>query len=328
MGGITLFIFGGVAEMSREPPSAKSEFFVAIAGPIVSILIALVCLAATAFGSQAMPQSVAAVIGYLGLINAVVVAFNLIPAFPLDGGRVLRSILWHVKGDLRWATRIASSLGSAFGTALIILGLMSLLAGNVIGAVWQFLIGVFLRNAAQMSFQQVLVRRILEGEPVSRFMQSEPITVDPSLRVEELVEDYIYRFHHKLFPVTDNGKLVGCVTTRDVQKVPRDQWSTTAVAAIAGECDQAITTRSDADAMEALTKLIHSGASRMMVVDAGRLVGMLSLKDLMQFIALKVDLEDDESAAPSNLTSQPSGQRRESRIPEESASSAGCRLTR
>ncbi|MCA9124859.1 MAG: site-2 protease family protein [Planctomycetales bacterium] len=293
MRSITLFIFGGVAEMSEAPPSAKSEFYVAIAGPIVSIFIAVGCLALGVFSGDVMPESAAAVIAYLGMINGVLVVFNMIPAFPLDGGRVLRSILWHIKGNLRWATRISSSLGSAFGLALIVFGLMNLLTGNVIGAIWQALIGMFLRNAAQSSYQQVLVRQALEGEPVSRFMEPNVVTVDPSLSVEELVESYVYRLHHKMFPVTDNGRLLGCVTTRDVQNVPRNEWATTTVASISRECENDNTIAPASDAMQALAKMSQAGVSRMMVVDNEHLVGLLSLSDLLKFIALKVELEED-----------------------------------
>jgi len=291
MGGITLFIFGGVAELTKEPPSPKAEFFVAIAGPIVSIIIAAVCFAVTWFNQSLLPATVVLVIAYLALINAVVVAFNLIPAFPLDGGRILRSILWYLKGNLRWATRISSAMGSAFGLFLIILALINLLAGALLAALWQFLIGMFLRNAAQMSYQQVIVRRALEGEPVSRFMKTNVITVDSSLTLDQLVENYIYRFHHKMFPVTDREKLVGCVTTRDVQRIERQHWHQTEVGQIAGKCEQDNTITPDTDAMEALTQFSHSGASRMMVVSNGVLVGMLALKDLMQFISLKVELD-------------------------------------
>ncbi len=304
MRGITLFIFGGVAEMSEEPPSAKSEFFVAIAGPIVSVFIAAGCFLIGATGGQVMPASVAAVIWYLGMINSVIIAFNLIPAFPLDGGRVLRSILWHYKGNLRWATRIASSLGSGFGMVLIILGLMNLLAGNLLGAVWQFLIGMFLRNAAQMSYQQVLVRRALEGEPVSRFMQSDVVTVDPTLSVGELVENYVYRFHHKMFPVTEHGRLLGCVTTREVQNVPRNEWSTTTVARVLSECGKDNTLPPTSDAMEAISKMNQLGVSRLLIVDGERLAGLLSLKDLMKFIALKVELEESDEANGDTLPRQ------------------------
>jgi len=293
MRGITLFIFGGVAEMSKEPPSAKAEFYVAIAGPIVSILIAGGCLAIGVVSGHAMPGAVAAVVWYLGMMNGVLVAFNMIPAFPLDGGRVLRSILWHVKGNLRWATRISSTIGSGFGLLLIGFGLLNLLTGNVIGAIWQVMIGMFLRNAAQMSYQQVLVRRALEGEPVSRFMQPDVVTVDPSLSIEELVENYIYRLHHKMFPVADNGRLIGCVTTRDVQHVSRDEWSTTTVADISHRCDPDNTIAPASDAMEALSQMSRNGAHRLMVVEGDKLAGLLSLSDLVKFMSLKVELEDD-----------------------------------
>ncbi len=313
MRGITLFIFGGVAEMSEEPPSAKSEFYVAIAGPIVSIFIAVACLAVGAAGGQWMPTSFSAVVWYLGMMNGVLVAFNMIPAFPLDGGRVLRSILWHVKGNLRWATKISSSLGSGFGLVLIIMGLMNLLAGNVIGAVWQFLIGMFLRNAAQGSYQQVLVRRALEGEPVSRFMQPDVVTVDPTLSVDKFVEDYVYRLHHKMFPVTDNGRLIGCVTTRNVQQVPRNEWATTTVAHISRECEPENTIAPQSDAIQALTKMSQAGVSRMMVVEEDRLVGLLSLSDLMKFISLKMELEDGDATGfdtlPEPMRSKTTGRR-------------------
>lgn len=300
MRGITLFIFGGVAEMTKEPPSAKAEFFVAIAGPIVSVLVSAACFAIAMFSGPAMPPSVSAVIWYLATINAVVVVFNLIPAFPLDGGRVLRSILWHFTGNLRWATKVASSLGSAFGVFLIVFGFLNLLAGNLIGALWQILIGMFLRNAAQMSYQQVLVRRALEGEPVSRFMNRDVITVPASLPLDRLIEDFVYRHHHKMYPVTAGDQLIGCVTTRQVQQVPREQWHETTVGDVVERCGEDSKTTPNADAMEALTKLSRNEASRMLVVSDGQLAGILSLKDLMKFISLKVELEGDQSSVRVN----------------------------
>lgn len=286
--------------MTKEPPSAKAEFFVAIAGPIVSVLIAAAGFAFALFGGGAIPPPTAAVIWYLATINTVIVVFNMIPAFPLDGGRVLRSILWHVKGNLRWATKISSALGAAFGLVSMIFGLFSLLAGNLIGALWQVLIGMFLRRAAQMSYQQVLIRRALEGEPVSRFMNRELITIPPSLTLNRLVEDFVYRHHHKMYPVTQDGQLIGCVTTRLIQQVPRDRWQETTVQEIAQRCDEASTTTPDTDAMDALAQLSQNEVSRMLVVSDGQIEGMLSLRDLMKFIALKVELEGDEyrHAAP------------------------------
>ena len=162
-------------------------------------------------------QPISGVLGYLSLINALLAAFNLLPAFPLDGGRILRSILWGVKQDLQWATRISAGIGSAFGILLIFLGILSVLRGNVIGGLWWFLIGLFLRGAAQMSYQQLLVRRALEGEHISRFMTRNPVTVPPTITVAELVENYVLHHHFKMFPVVDDGRIVGCVTTRDIK---------------------------------------------------------------------------------------------------------------
>lgn len=295
---ITLFIFGGVAELSQEPPSAKAEFFVAIAGPIVSVLVGIGCYAAAVNVEELFATSVVGVLWYLGIINGVVVVFNMIPAFPLDGGRVLRSILWHVQGSLRWATRITSSIGSGFGLVLILLGVLNFVGGNFVGGMWQFLIGMFLRGAAQMSYQQVLIRRALEGEPIDRFMQTEVVSVSPSTTIRQLVEDYVYRHHHKMYPVTDQQRLVGCVTTRDIQKVPRDEWEHRTVGDVLAPCANENTTEPSADAMQTLSRMNQDSVSRMMVVRNDRLEGIVSLKDLLKFISLKVELEDDRSSLP------------------------------
>lgn len=297
MKGITLFIFGGVAEMGAEPPSARAEFKVAIAGPIVSLtLAAIFILIGTAGGLLGLPTPVTGVIGYLGWINGILVAFNMIPAFPLDGGRVLRSALWAWRKDLRRATRISSQIGAGFGLALIVLGILSLIRGNFIGGFWWILIGMFLRNAAQMSYQQVLMRRLLEGEPVRRFMHADPITVPPTTNVADFVEDYIYRHHHKLFPVTENGSIEGCVSTRRVKELPRDRWNETTVRDIAEACTERNTIAADADAMEAFSRLHQNDSSRLIVLDGESLVGILTLKDLLQFVGLKVELEDSDGA--------------------------------
>lgn len=293
MRGITLFIFGGVAEMTDEPPSAKAEFWVAIAGPIASLAIA-----AAFFGLAAGtpgPEAVAGVIGYLATINVVLAVFNLIPAFPLDGGRILRSALWHWRGDLRWATKVTSTIGSGFGTLLIVLGVVLLVTGGseaFVSAMWMGLIGLFLRGAAQSSYQQLLLRRTLEGEPVSRFMQTQPVVVPRHLSVEELVSEYVYRYHFKLFPVVDGDRLVGCVTTRQIKELPREEWGRTSVGVLVEGCSKDNSIAPGADAMQALSRMSGGRVSRLMVVDdAGRLVGILSLKDLLEFLSLKIELE-------------------------------------
>ncbi len=292
MRGITLFIFGGVAEMGDEPPSAKAEFLVAIAGPIVSVALAGVMFAAfLAANAAGASDPVRGVLGYLGWINAILVAFNMIPAFPLDGGRVLRAILWHTRGDLRWATRVTSTIGGIFGLALIAVGIVTALAGNIIGGIWWVVLGLFLRSAAGMSYQQLLLRRALEGEPVSRFMRANPVTVPPDLTLERLVREVAYTHHHKMYPVVEGGRLLGCITINDIKQIPRDRWETSTVGDALTACTGDNTVSPGEDAMMALSRLRRTGASRLMVVENGSLAGILSLKDLMAFLAMKVDLE-------------------------------------
>jgi Zn-dependent protease/CBS domain-containing protein len=291
MRGITLFIFGGVAQMEKEPPSPRAEFMMAIVGPISSILIGLFFYAVYTLGQDAWSRPVNGVVLYLAIINGFLAGFNLIPAFPLDGGRVLRSILWKAKNNLRWATRVSSWIGSAFGILLIVLGVFSFLRGNIIGGMWWFVIGLFLRSAASTSYQQLLIRRALEGEPVRRFMSPDPITVPSTLPVRQLVEDYVYKFHHKMFPVVDDGNLLGCVTTRGIKEVPRGEWDLKKTGDLVAGCREN-SIEAGADAMQALSKMSRNRSGRLMVVENTRLVGVLSLKDLLQFISLRVELED------------------------------------
>jgi len=200
--GITLFLFGGVAEMKKEPPSPRAEFMMAIAGPLSSILLAAVFyMIAQITQNAGWSEAVYGVIKYLAWINGILAVFNLVPAFPLDGGRVLRAALWGWKKDLKWATRIAAGFGSGFGLFLILMGILQFFGGNFIGGMWWFFIGMFVRSAAKMSYSQLLVRKALQGETVGRFMKKEPVTVPPSTTVEELVEDFIYRHQFKILTV-------------------------------------------------------------------------------------------------------------------------------
>ena len=293
---ITLFIFGGVAEMEAEPERPAVEFWVAIAGPIVSFLVGLGCwllLQAAAGAGVGVP--VLGVLGYLATINIILAVFNLVPAFPLDGGRILRAILWYWKGSLRWATRISSSIGGGFGILLIALGVYRVLIGDFIGGMWWFLIGLFVRFAAQMSYQQVLMREALRGVPVRRIMAADPITVPSGITIAQLIDDYVYRHHHSMFPVADNGRLVGCVSMHDIKRLPRDRWSSTTVAEIMQPCTEATAIGPEMDAMEVLRLMSRSGNSRLLVTEGERLVGIVTLRDLMNFLNVKLNLEEAET---------------------------------
>jgi Zn-dependent protease/predicted transcriptional regulator len=292
--GITLFVFGGVSEMTEEPQSPGIEFSMAFAGPLSSFVLAGIFYLVFLPLRESAPLPVHAVLGYLSYINVLLGFFNLLPAFPLDGGRVLRSILWHTKGNLRWATRVASRIGSAFGIGMIALGVISFLAGNIIGGIWWFLIGMFLRNASQMSYRQLLMKRALEGEQVDHLMKPELVTIGPSVTLAQLMDDYIYKYPYKMFPVVEEGRLAGVVTIDRLREVPRQEWDSRTVKEIAAVCTEGNTIDPDADATRALEKMNRTGSSRLMVVDHGKLVGILALRDLLGFLSKKMDFEAAE----------------------------------
>ncbi|MDH5296397.1 MAG: site-2 protease family protein, partial [Nitrospirota bacterium] len=204
---ITLFIFGGVAHMDKEPPNATSEFRMAIAGPVASLLLSVGFYGAQTLGHlQGLPLPMLAVLGYLGFINLVLAVFNLFPAFPLDGGRMFRAMLWHWKGDLRWATQLASRIGSGFGFLLMILGVLNILHGRPLNGLWFCVLGLFLDRAASASYDHLLVRQTFEGEPIRRFMTTHVVTVRPDLSIREFVEQYVYRHLHDVFPVVNHAR--------------------------------------------------------------------------------------------------------------------------
>jgi Zn-dependent protease/CBS domain-containing protein len=292
MKGITLFVFGGVAEMGGEPQAAGVEFWMAIAGPLTSVFIGAVAYAIYRGTAGVWPVPVTGVLHYLGWINWMLAAFNLIPAFPLDGGRVLRSALWHYQRDLGRATRIASNIGQIFGAMLMALGVVELFFGGFVSAVWWFILGMFLRNAAQQSYQQMMIQGALKDEPVSRFMNTHPVTVPPNISVEDLVQDYVYRFHHKMFPVvTDSSHLAGCISTEEVKEIPREEWRQHSVQELMRPCSVDNTISADTNAVSALTKMQQTGRSRLLVVDRDRLLAIVALRDLLDFLKLKLDVE-------------------------------------
>ena len=292
MKGITLFIFGGVAEMSEEPPSARAEFFTAIIGPVSSLVIAAAFYGLLHAGESAgLPMAINGVLFYLAWVNVILALFNLLPAFPLDGGRVFRSALWLWKKDLHWATMVSSRVGSAFGVLFIAWGLWEIIQGNFIGGLWQAMIGLFLRGAARSSYQQVVARHALSGLKVSRFMTPNPVSIPPEITLQAFVEEYLYRTHHQIYPVVRGGELVGCLTVRSLKDVPRGEWFRRTVGELATGCDEATVIGADTDAMAALSVMNETGNSRLLVIENGRLVGIVTLKDLMEVLALRMEME-------------------------------------
>ncbi len=304
MKGITLFIFGGVSEMDGEPPSAKAEFWMAIAGPISSVILGGLFYGLWAICHVAGASTAASTVClWLALINVILAAFNLIPGFPLDGGRVLRSALWYWRDNLRWATRVAAQIGGGFGLLLMLLGAFRFISSDAIGGIWYFLIGMFLRMAAKQSYQQIVLRQALSGESVAHFMSSEPLTVPPVLNVRRLVEEYLYRHHFRMYPVVEDGKLLGYVGAEQVKDLLPAQWNTYTVGDILEPARAENTISAQADAMEAMERMSRSGISRLLVVEGDQLAGIITLKDLLKLLSLKVELGDATAPADDRGTS-------------------------
>ena len=297
--GITLFIFGGVSQLEDEPPTAASEFFMAVVGPLASVAIGAVCLIIRLAGSPlGWPRGLLALVGFLAFINFMLAAFNSLPAFPLDGGRVLRSILWGITQDLRLATSIAVQIGSAFGLGLIILGVFLLFRANPVSGIWLMVIGFFLRQAAAGSLRMVIMRQHLEGDKVERFMTRDVVTVPQDMSVQEFVDGYVFRHRFSYYPVVDqSGLLVGLLSARAPRDVPRELWADTRVAAVMRPAAESVILDPGADAVDALSALRTRDEHRAVVVFNGRPVGIVSLRDLLRFLALKIDLEPRRRSA-------------------------------
>lgn len=296
--GITLWLFGGVAEMADEPPSAKSELLIAIAGPIVSFALGAAFWGLAPLLRMLGLVEVATVSGYLGDVNVILAVFNLLPAFPLDGGRVARAALWAKNDDLLASTRVTAKIGAGFGAAFIGVGVLMAITGNLFGGLWLGLIGLFLRGAAKGSYNALVTRRWLADTPVARFMTKDPVTVPTTLPVPELVERHIYTSHHRLYPVVDDGRLQGCVLTRDVAALPRDAWARHTVGDVMRPVSPATVIDAATSANEALRRMNEGDQARLAVADDGALVGVLSLKDLLDYLAVRSELEHGAPPPP------------------------------
>jgi Zn-dependent protease/CBS domain-containing protein len=282
--GITLHIFGGVSELSREPDRPQSELAIAIIGPLTSFAIAAAVLLLGAL--VPVGAVVGAVMQYLALVNVVVGVFNLVPGFPLDGGRVLRAALWKTKGDLAWATRIASGAGSIFGLVLMGLGVWRALGGEFLGGLWFVVIGLFLRQASTASYQQLMIRRALGGRTVADVMAREVVHVAPELTVETLVNDYFWRHHVSSFPVVDDGRPLGLIGIRDLGRLPRERWPESHVREVMRPLTDTLVASPQESLWLALEKVSRNGIGRLAVVDRGRLAGYLSVKDIMHVLTV------------------------------------------
>ena len=290
--GITLFVFGGVAEMKDEPKTPKIEFLMAIAGPITSLFLSLLFGGLYQAASAVYaPVPIVAVLGYLGAINLILAIFNMIPAFPTDGGRVLRAILWWIKGDILWATRTASRISVFFAMFIIFMGFISIIQGNVVGGIWWILIGSFLFSVANSSYQSLMIKQSFAGQSVKDYMKIDLIAVPSHIMLQEFVDEYLYRYNHKMFPVTKEGKISGLITLNALKLIPQEKWREMQVIEIMQKATKDNTLPMTMSIHEAMLTMNESGMGRMLVEENGNIVGIITLKDLMEFFALKIQLE-------------------------------------
>ena len=296
---ITLFVFGGVSELEREPDTPATELLIAIAGPAMSALLgfAFSWLGTTLAGSNFAdglledPQAAMAGLGpgatlflWLGPINFMLAFFNLIPGFPLDGGRVLRAMLWRISGDLGSATRWASNAGRAFAWGLMGLGVLQAVGNNLMQGVWLLLIGWFLNNAARQSYTQLLVRQAFEDLIVGNLMRTHFEVVDSDVTIEEFVNDFLLRSAQSAWPVVELGRAIGLINFEDARSIGENLRGTQTVRDVMSPIDECL--RPDVAGHEALRALTASEEDPLPVMEGHEIVGLLHKADIARWLAL------------------------------------------
>jgi Zn-dependent protease len=282
--GITLWLFGGVAQSNGRFPSPGAEFRIAVAGPLVSLGLGLGFALLAIAG---LPSAVEGVAAWLGYINLALLVFNLIPALPLDGGRLLRAALWRARGDLAWATQVASGVGQGFGYLLIAFGItMFIFQGSFSGA-WLAFIGWFLLQAASAEARYVATEAALDGLRVRDLMVSNPVTVDGDLTLARFMDNVAWSHRFTTYPVIDAGRPAGLLAFSSVAAVPRSEWETRRVRDAMVPLAQVPRLEQDATAVEALAALSTPGSDRGLVVKNGHLDGLLSITDLARALEVR-----------------------------------------
>lgn len=303
---ITLFMFGGVAQMENEPPSWRAELSMAAVGPVTSLALgfAFLVLAALASGPLHInpedPRRALAALGplatllfWLGPINIMLGLFNLVPGFPLDGGRILRALMWALSGDLHRATYRASLAGRAFAWLLVAAGILMILGievphlgGGLVNGLWLAFIGWYLNNAALLSYRELLLRESLEHVPASKLMLTRLVRVTPHMRIDTLIDECLMASGQRAFPVEVDGRLVGMVSLGDLQKYRREQWHDVTVGDAMTPATELATIGPDMSALEAMEIIARRDLAQLPVVQGADLLGLLRREDILKWLSL------------------------------------------
>ncbi len=288
---ITLFFFGGVSEMSEEPKEPGLEVRMAAAGPLTSFLIAGI-LGLLWYGTMIanLPVAVYATLGYGALLNTVLGGFNLIPAFPLDGGRVLRGTLWRRGKNLLTATARAVRVSQVISLLMMTAGFLVLIFSSVFNGLWIIFLGWFIRSGAETDYKQTLVADALSGVTVGSVMTKDVLTVAPDLTIQQLVSDYFLTHPHGGYPVVQDGRILGLVTMQSVRSIPSEKRDTERVKEAMVPYERTVTVRPDLSALDAFHRMAKEEVEGVLVIDGDKLLGILTRGDIMKTIRTRQEL--------------------------------------
>lgn len=280
--GITLFLFGGVAELEKEPQSPKAELWIALAGPAMSLFLSiafslLIILISAVSQAAALPT----VLGYLVTVNLIIAIFNLIPAFPLDGGRVLRAYLWSRHGDVLRATKTAAQSGTFLGYGLSIMGVLALFQGAVTAGMWYILIGIFVLGAARSAYQSQLLQSAFAGKTVGAVMVRDPVVVSPEMTLSAFVNQVMLPHRISFAPVVADGVLIGQIDRDVLAAIDRDNWTNTQVGDVFAGLDVAPMIPPDMPVSDLLAQIAKTGTRKFLVVEDHQLKGVVALANLI-----------------------------------------------
>jgi Zn-dependent protease/predicted transcriptional regulator len=291
---ITLFALGGISQIETEASDAKSEFWIAIAGPIMSVVIGLLVLGtAWLMGWQPRSEPATPVIGvlvWLGYINLTLAAFNMIPGYPLDGGRVLRAVIWGITRSADRSTRLAAKVGQAVALMFILWGLIQFFSGGSFGGLWMAFIGWFLLDASRSSYVQIELMAGLRDRRVSDIMDRDCATVEGHLSLQDFVDEYVLRSGHRCFVVLQNDRVSGLITTHEIKKVARDSWPHTSVQSVMRPLAQLRTIAPDTPAVQALELMSREDINQLPVISDGHLAGVFSRAHVLRFLRTHAEL--------------------------------------
>jgi Zn-dependent protease/predicted transcriptional regulator len=288
---ISLFIFGGMAHIQKEPDTPVKELFIAAAGPLMSFFLFIFFSFLTSiFNLLGLSSIVTVPLFYIANVNLILAIFNLIPALPLDGGRILRAVLWKWKDNFQMATRIAANLGSGFSYILILTGLLFIFNGNLMNGIWFIFIGGFINQSAQQSYQHSNIKTLFEKITIKDLMTPSVISIHQHMYLKEVIEEYFYIYKHSCFPITEGEEVLGIITLDDIKKVSKELWDTTKVTAIMKTLNENLIILYNEKAFDAFQKIMSNEVGRLLVYHNNKMIGIISKTDILKYINIYNEL--------------------------------------